>query len=206
MLKDLGIVKSRNNKGYRVFTEHIEQNFLTNEMNPHEYVNYCLRKYRESGVPTNNALNGTIFEIILATVFVKERLLPLHLQAKVAFVPNVIFDSLLYTEENGPIAISMKTSLRERYKQADLEAIALKYVHRKAKNYLITVSNEENILVNNKISTGSIIGIDLSILATDQSFDTFINDLKNYNYITPGQVDIVQSSRIISTENVERLI
>ena len=136
----------------------------------------------------------------------KERLLPLHLQAKVAFVPNVIFDSLLYTEENGPIAISMKTSLRERYKQADLEAIALKYVHRKAKNYLITVSNEENILVNNKISTGSIIGIDQSILATDQSFDTFINDLKNYNYITPGQVDIVQSSRIISTENVERLI
>lgn len=65
------------------------------------------------------------------------------MSAKVAFVPNVIYDLMFYTSERGPICISAKTSLRERYKQADLEAIALKYVHRKALSYLVTLQTNE---------------------------------------------------------------
>jgi hypothetical protein len=42
-----------------------------------------------------------------------------------------------------PICISAKTSLRERYKQADFEAIALKYVHRKALSFLVTLEENE---------------------------------------------------------------
>ena len=128
MLKKLGIVKSKT-KGYHVFMEHIAPDFMSNTMGPSEYVRYCWNNYENSGVERNNSLNGTIFELIIATLFVKEGILPLHLQAQVAFVPNVNFDAVLYTHENGPIGLSLKTSLRERYKQADLEAVALKYVH-----------------------------------------------------------------------------
>lgn len=79
MLKKLGIVKTKN-KGYKVFMEHIAPDFLDNTMIPSEYVKFCWKKYETSGVSRTNSLNGTIFELIIATLFVKEGLVPLHLQ------------------------------------------------------------------------------------------------------------------------------
>ena len=206
MLKKLGIVKSKSSKGYKVFTQYIEKDFLNNTHCPSEYVRDCWKKYQESSVEKNNALNGKIFEIIVATALVKEGITPLYLQANAAFVPNVDFDSLLFLSDNTPIAISMKTILRERYKQADLEAIALKSVYRKAKNYLITISEKENETVNQKIKDGSVMGLDESILATDTSFDSFIKRLKKENFIEPGQVKVVDSLSVVTLEKVKNAL
>ena len=199
MLKKLGIVKSKT-KGYHVFIEHIAPDFMSNTMGPSEYVRYCWNNYENSGVERNNSLNGTIFELIIATLFVKEGILPLHLQAQVAFVPNVNFDAVLYTHENGPIGLSLKTSLRERYKQADLEAVALKYVHRKAENYLLTMDREEAESVSRKIATGAVLGLDKAVLASSNEFDSFVNNLKSKAFVSPGSVEIITASRIITEQ------
>ena len=199
MLKKLGIVKSKT-KGYHVFMEHIAPDFMSNTMGPSEYVRYCWNNYVNSGVERNNSLNGTIFELIIATLFVKEGILPLHLQAQVAFVPNVNFDAVLYTHENGPIGLSLKTSLRERYKQADLEAVALKYVHRKAENYLLTMDREEADSVSRKIATGAVLGLDKAVLASSDEFDSFVNNLKSKAFVSPGSVEIITASRIITEQ------
>ena len=199
MLKKLGIVK-RKTKGYHVFMEHIAPDFMSNTMGPSEYVRYCWNNYENSGVDRNNSLNGTIFELIIATLFVKEGILPLHLQAQVAFVPNVNFDAVLYTHENGPIGLSLKTSLRERYKQADLEAVSLKYVHRKAENYLLTMDREEAESVSRKIATGAVLGLDKAVLASSDESDLFVNNLKSKAYISPGSVEIITASRIITEQ------
>ena len=199
MLKKLGIVKSKT-KGYHVFMEHIAPDFMSNTMEPSEYVRYCWNNYENSGVERNNSLNGTIFELIIATLFVKEGVLPLHLQAQVAFVPNVNFDAVLYTHENGPIGLSLKTSLRERYKQADLEAVALKYVHRKAENYLLTMDREEADSVSRKIATGAVLGLDKAVLASSDEFDSFVNNLKSKAFVSPGSVEIITASRIITEQ------
>lgn len=201
MLKKLGIVKSKT-KGYKVFMNYIEPDFLNNAMYPSEYVKYCWDKYEHSSVTKNNALNGTVFEIIIATLFVKENLVPLHLQAQVAFVPNVSFDAILYTNETGPIGLSLKTSLRERYKQADLEAIALKYVHRKAENYLLTLDAAEADLVSNKIKNGDVLGLNQAILTTSEEFDEFINKLKEKTFVSPGSVEIIKAASTITEEIV----
>ncbi len=206
MLKRLGIVKTRGTKGYRVFMNHIEPNFMNNTMGASEYVRYCWNKYEESGVVRNNSLNGTIFELIIATLLVKEGIVPLHLQAQVAFVPNVLFDAVLYTNESGPIGLSLKTSLRERYKQADLEAVALKYVHRKAENYLLTMDRTEAESVTRKIQDGAVIGLDKAILASSEEFDIFVNDLKNRVFISPGAVEIITASRIITQQTIRDVI
>lgn len=205
MLKSLGIVKSKT-KGYHVFMDHIEPDFINNTMSPSQYVNYCWDRYESSGVDRNNSLNGTIFELIIATLFVKERIMPLHLQANVAFVPNINFDAVLYTAETGPIGLSLKTSLRERYKQADLEAVALKYVHRKAENYLLTMDREEAESVSRKISVGAVLGLDRAILASSTDFDMFIDELKARSFISPGMVEIITASRVITQERVEEVI
>jgi len=205
MLKKLGIVKSKG-KGYRIFMNHIEPDFLSNTMAPSEYVSFCWKKYETSGVTRSNSLNGSIFELIIATLLVKENIMPLHLQAHVAFVPNVSFDAVLYTLETGPIGLSLKTSLRERYKQADLEAVALKYVHRKAENYLLTMEREEAESVSKKISEGAALGLDKAILAPSEEFDDFINNLKSRTYVSPGKIEIITASGVVTAEKVSKIL
>jgi hypothetical protein len=147
-------------------------------------------------------LNGKIFEYILATLFFREEILPLYISAKVAFVPNVIYDLMFYTSERGPICLSAKTSLRERYKQADLEAIALKYVHRKALCYLLTLEEYEATRVKEKINSGGVIGLDDVIIATNPEFDELIASLKKYKFSEPPTVKVIESNQIITKRNI----
>ena len=139
LLYDLHIVQTRRTKSEKVFEELFSP--LTFEQvdynSPLDYVAKFWKRYQERN-DRNNSLNGKIWECIIITLLYREGLLPFYTQAKVAFVPNVEFDVLLYTSSR-PISLSLKTSLRERYKQADLEAIALRYVHRRAKSYLLTL-------------------------------------------------------------------
>ncbi|QCT06819.1 hypothetical protein [Ruminococcus bovis] len=203
MLKKLKIVK-RKTKGYNVFNEYICPDFLTNTMSASEYVKYCWDKYTQANINHNNSLNGIIFELIISSLLVKEGILPLHLQAQVAFVPNAKFDAVLYTAE-GPIALSLKTSLRERYKQADLEAVALKYVHRKAENYLFTMDEQEANTVSRKIKNGDLLGLNQAILTTDDSFDSFITNLKTKCFMAPGKVDVITAASVITPEMVSKI-
>ena len=156
--------------------------------------------------PGNKNLNGRIFEFILATLFIRENILPIYMSAKVAFVPNVIYDIMFYTNEHGPICISAKTSLRERYKQADLESIALKYVHRKSLSYLVTLHEKEAKSVQAKIKSGDVIGLDKVVVATNEQFDELITELKELEFSEPLTVKVIQSNQIITKDRVLNLI
>ena len=100
------------------------------------------------------------------------------------------FDVLLYTKEIGSIVLSIKTSLRERYKQADLEAIALKQVHRRSKTFLLTLSDEYSS-INKKIEKGDVAGLEKAINCRNDDFNLFIEELKKYTFIEAGSVEIV---------------
>ena len=129
ILSRFKLVRNRN-KSEKIFEDLFPgKTFLDIDYNsPAEYVSKYWQAYKNLNI-NNNALNGKIFELIISTIFIRENILPIYLQANVAFIPNVEYDLVLYNKEQGPISISLKTSLRERKKQADLEAIALKYVH-----------------------------------------------------------------------------
>jgi hypothetical protein len=147
--------------------------------------------------PTSNSLNGAVFEAIIACSLLKNNIKPIYVQAKVVFVPNVNFDFLLYSRSFGPLSISAKTSLRERYKQADLEAVSLKYVHRKSKCYLLTLDNVEARVLIDKISKGDLLGIDDVIVATSVEYDAFVQDLMTYEFVKPEKVDIVTATTVL---------
>lgn len=200
ILKKIGIIGSNSITASKFESLFEHKSFYEIEYDkPSDYVSLYWNKFKET--QNNASVNGKMFEIILQTLMLREGIFPLYLQAQVAFVPNVNYDSLLYCKEFGPISLSMKTSLRERYKQADLEAIALKYVHRKAKCYLLTVSGEESKGVKEKILTGEVIGIDKVILCTNNEIDQLIKELKSYKLTEAGSVDIISSSQKI-TEKV----
>ena len=202
MLKELGITVGRNTKAGNIF-ESLVPNFMSVEYSqPSEYVTYLWNEYQK--IPDRNAnLNGKVFEYILATLCIREEILPLYMSAKVAFVPNVIYDIMFYTKERGPICWSVKTSLRERYKQADLESIALKYVHRKALSYLITLEEKEAQSVKKKIKSGDVIGLDNVVVATQPEFDELVSDLKSFLFEEPPTVKVIQSNQIVTIEKVK---
>jgi hypothetical protein len=200
MLKELGIVIGDDTKAGNLF-ESLFPDFMDFEYEkPSEYIKHFWDKY-ESQDDRNPNLNGKMFEYILASLCIREGILPLYLSAKVAFVPNVIYDLMFYTKERGPICWSVKTSLRERYKQADLESIALKYVHRKALSYLITLS-EEAKGVKEKIKSGDVIGLDNVIIATTAEFDDLVTDLKTFKFEEPPTVKVIKSTQVVTIEKV----
>lgn len=203
-LNQLGITIGQNNKAEIVFDELFDSFLNVKYSKPSDYVAQYWDRYTKHG-ENNNNLNGKIFEYVLATLFVREGILPIYMSAKVAFVPNVIYDLMFYTSERGPICISAKTSLRERYKQADLEAIALKYVHRKALSYLVTLEEREAKSVKQKIKTGDVIGLDNVVVATNPEFDELINELKEFQFSEPPIVKVIESNQIITAEKVALL-
>lgn len=204
MLKRLGIIVGTDTKAGKIF-EQLFPNFMEVDYKlPSEYVNKYWEKYQN--IPNKNSnLNGKVFEYILATLCIREKILPLYISAKVAFVPNVIYDLMFYTKERGPICWSVKTSLRERYKQADLESIALKYVHRKAFSYLITLDEREAKGVKSKIKTGDVIGLDDVIVATSNDFDLLVSKLKSYEFEEPPTVKVIESNQVVTIEKVNSI-
>ena len=168
--------------------------FMTLEYNtPQEYVERYWRALIQAGKPT---LHGNIFEYIIYTLLFRENIKPFYTQAKVAFVPNVNFDTLLYCQST-PVSLSLKTSLRERYKQADLEAIALKYVHRRSKCYLLTMDTAEANVQKGKILSGDIIGLDEIIDCNSDDINNLILELKRIQFTTSNKIDVVQGNLVL---------
>lgn len=191
-------IVSSNTKSSKIFEALFgEIDFLhVNYSSPKEYVQMYWEKYRNT-TNTNNSLNGNIFEIIINTLLYREGLLPFYTQAKVAFVPNIVYDTILYTPSR-PISLSLKTSLRERYKQADLEAIALKYVHRQAKCYLLTLDTSEANDNKEKIRKGAIIGLDKIIDCNSDDINDLIAELHSIekDFCESHKIDIIKGNLV----------
>jgi hypothetical protein len=99
---------------------------------------------------------------------------PAYWQAEFASVPNAFNDVLLWSKEYGPVIISCKTSLRERYKQADLEATTLRMHYPAGKFYLLTLDKDQNHInrVRKKIKDGEIIALQ-AVYAEDNADELF---------------------------------
>lgn len=147
-------------------------------------------KYKE-----DNSVNGAVFEEILGYVLTIKGCTPFYMQAKVAYVPNVNYDFVLFDLEKGPISISAKTSLRERWKQADLEAVALKYVHRNALSYAISLNQSE--VKARKQRLNDCMGLNDFILADSDNFDELIADIQKRKLELAGTIEVVRSHTVI---------
>lgn len=92
---------------------------INQKWKPNELISFYWNVYT-SEFESNNSVNGGVFEQLLVLALLREKISPVYVQAELAFVPNVILDIVLYNRKT-PITISAKTTLRERWKQADLK-------------------------------------------------------------------------------------
>lgn len=198
-LQDIGLAKSDKTEAATIF-QYLFADWAkrVQKLSPAAYVKECWEVYK-SQYPTPSAnINGKIFEFILCTLLYGKGILPLYVNAKVAFVPNVIYDIMIYCKEHGPIALSAKTSLRERYKQADLEAVALKYVNRRSRYYLLTLDERESSILKRKIKDGQLLGIDRVILASESTdLDTLLLELQSLTLGEAPSIPIIQAQNVV---------
>ena len=207
-LSDYGIV-SKKSKTEETFLK-IEKHFRSNDDLPSMYIKKLWESY-EKNIPKNkknNALNGYIFEAIVITALIKEDITPFYVQTNLEFVPNVNYDIILFprnekgkVDVSAPVVLSLKTSLRERYKQADLEGLDLKDVYKRGLSYLITLDDESEItLANEKISKNDIRGLDGFLNATSEEFDNLVKHLKESTVSVPPPIQVIKDAKEIIVE------
>ena len=165
-------------------------------LSPHELVKSFYELY-ESNYPSNVSINGRIFEFLICDVLLQNRISPIYFQAKFAVIPNIDFDLICY-DEKKPVSLSIKTSLRERYKQADLEAMALRQVYRNAECYLLVLT-DEYAGVRSKIQQGVLFGLTDCLRADTPDFDDLIQSLKGRQFSIAKPVTPIQGRPVSST-------
>jgi len=161
---------------------------------PHQFMKQVWDNYELKYPGSASNINGRLFELVVAECLAQKKVIPFYDQASLGLIPNSCFDILLY-DKRRPVALSMKTSLRERYKQAALEGFQLKQVYNSAQVYLITLDEKEGKNVKKKISNDDIVGLDDCILATSQEFSDLINKLAEEDFSLAKPINPIEKGQ-----------
>ena len=166
---------------------------------PSEFIKYTWKCFKDE-YKSNNSVNGKVFENLVVYILAYEGIEHIYEQTEVAFVPNAIFDIVLYHPKET-YTLSLKTTLRERWKQADLEAYAIKNVLKDSKSYVITLSASEVKARRKKYKAGEDFynGLDGFVLANTEEFDILVGALKEISFIPSERISIIQKEDSYST-------
>lgn len=184
-------------------TKELLRNFpINSDASPSEFIRHYWQHYNDE-YESNNSTNGTIFENLVILSLARNGINPIYYQTELTYVPSAIFDVFLFSEELS-VAISIKTTLRERWKQADLEALAIKQVHKSAQCFVVTLSHNEVSARRRNDSTYA--GLDRFILADTTEFDDLINDLSERDFSIAGSFPVVKTDdRFFTPDSINRL-
>lgn len=131
---------------------------------------------------TDNSSRGSAYEFLIAFTLMRENISPFYYQVEFSNIAWAEFDILVFTEEIGPIVISCKTSLRERWKQAEFEAQLLRRDFPKSRSFLVTMDPKESSVAN-KIKNGPKSGLEKVMRSNQPAFDRIIEEIKSYTVI-----------------------
>jgi hypothetical protein len=150
-VRTLGLSKTYNDAA-DIFDSVCDTSNLTNGVGAFlkTTINDCRTAASKQGKSPSSigSMGGRWFEWAVLVAMKENKLTPVYWQAEFAPVPNNYNDVMVWSKEHGPVILSCKTSLRERYKQADLEAVALRQHYPNAKFFLITLDENKKHVAN----------------------------------------------------------
>ena len=188
-----------NSKTFQIIHALIPDVLAEPDLLPSQFIRKYWQVYQVQ-YASNRNLNGSVFEELIAITLVRKGITPFYMQAQVAFIPNANYDLVVYSEEVGPIVLSAKTTIRERYKQADLEAMALKNVHRKSETYLISASESETLARKNRLD--DVVALDDFIYVFSSEYDDLLDKISQKTIIEAPTIQIVEKSqKFITAQN-----
>ena len=136
----------------------------------------------EANLPPTNNVRGKIFELAFCEILKRENITPFYYQVRFAPRPIIDFDILLYQSPNRPWSFSLKTTLRERWKQSYLEAVILKNTYPAAKSYLVTLDESEGQRRQQSIENQEMPELNQCILANTDELDFLVNELQKQQF------------------------
>ncbi len=181
-------------KAYKVISDCMSGIFDSTNLAPSKFIqkywlnyqNYC-KKLKENGLkPPDRSISGKIFETISAILI--EHHLGMSIILKDATLEGVplVKPDILVQSQNRYYLLSFKTTLRERWKQADWEALLFKQKHPDAKSFAITLDEKECIRVNKNLKIKNTTydppldnGLDEVVFALNLRFDQIIAEILN---------------------------
>lgn len=118
------------------------------ELAPSELVCSIFKKMRKEG-PGSANWNGFLFEALIHRLLLESGINQkcILVNAKLALIEDTKYDIVLCGQKTlsgkqFPVCLSLKTSLRERYKQAEREGMIAKQVHRGSFTALLTMEEK----------------------------------------------------------------
>ncbi len=136
-----------------------------------------------------------MFEYALSEVFKREAIIPFYPQAGVRFIPFATYDFLFY-DNQAPVVVSAKTSLRERWKQAAFEGRALQEKYPWAESYLVTLDSHEAGTIQTKINEREAPGLAACLVATTPQFDCLIDELSSRSFVKAEPMSPVTTNKV----------
>ena len=97
------------------------------------------------------SINGSAFETIIGFLLIREKINIISMDEHVENVKLVKPDFIINSKISN-FFLSLKTSVRERWKQADYEALKYKIVYPKSKCILIVNNEKDSLHIRGKIN------------------------------------------------------
>lgn len=130
----------------------------------------------------NGRLNGDIFEGLFASAMLGSGLCSFIMSAEYSVLPYSKVDMVVYTQKSGPVMLSLKSSLRERWKQSDLEFHVAKRFNRGIIAAIATMDGDGIRHPTGLLNEGKLLGldriVDCNLPSQVDSLFRLISDLK----------------------------
>lgn len=176
------------------FQEVLDQLETPTDKSPSQFIKEFWEKELVNKLP--NSTRGSLFEYLVAYCLNWKGILPFYIQVKINLVVGAIYDIVLFNEKSVPIVLSLKTSFRERYKQAILEARVLQEVYHSAKTYLLTFSGSE-YKTRKKENQQEDNPILKDIIAVDtEEFNQLLEELSKIIFRKPTKQEIILKGKL----------
>lgn len=132
--------------------------------------------------------SGALFELMVACCLYDARVGIFYRHATLQDSPKVESDLLVWTREGMPWCIQMTSTLRERYKLADLQAFRVKAAYHNAAFFLLTMDQFDT----SKRSKNDFESLDELVYCGSAAFDSLIEKL---TFSRSNECDILELSK-----------
>ncbi|GFZ75543.1 hypothetical protein HPP_5010 [Hydrangea phyllody phytoplasma] len=182
---------------------------ILSQIKPDNYFKYPFNQYMQLNHQSLNhyfqitkstsqkqkVLRGKINEYLILIYFRHYGITKQYPQTYLFFIPDIKFDLVLFTQNKRIIAFNFKTCLRERYKQAIIEAQQLKKLDTRFEYYLLTNDAIESQRLNNKIKNGKVQGINQVIDCFSQKANIFLKTLFKRQFISFKDINLIKNTK-----------
>ena len=171
---------------------------FTSSYLPHKYLAETWAKLPSDADRTTR---GLFFERLIAHTLLEVGIEPFFTQVSVALIDHIRYDVVLFERNHRPTLLTIKTSAGNRLAMAELESLALKRVYRRARCYLLVMSDEQE-KIREKIQNGELSGIDDVYCVANPDFDDLLDILRTKEFVTPGVLRPTKGGRRMSNKKL----